>query len=126
MNSLKCPYCEKDLCIEVEVSNLFEYRILDQIEVILKDGTISPPTFIISAPTDMPGTKQNHIIRCTVCSRRFYEAGVGLKIDPTHNHVVLPNFSYNNLRSYDLAIVPKIEKRDTFVLKQRPKQAQEV
>ncbi len=120
MNKLKCPYCQQPVCVEIEKIIMQEYVIQERLDVVSANGIIGPPTFVLAKPKKLPATPR-HLIRCTVCERRFYEIAVGLKVDEENQQLILENFTERTFRSYDNPWTAPKEKPSKFVLKQRPK-----
>src|SRR5258705_9289721 len=122
-NNLKCPYCFHEILLETEITNVYSYTILERIDKEESDGTIGPPKFTISLPKEIPRTRQNSIIICSFCFRRYKWTEVGVRIDPVNKEVVIPNFTSSTFRSSDNIVKePPIK----FVLKERPKEESHV
>lgn len=116
--TLRCPYCNGAVSVDVEITTLQTYFIKERIEVIEKDGSPGSPTFLTSAPHPAPRDKVYKTIRCTGCNRTFYEAGRSIKLDPIYLRVELEYFTEELFRSWDVAPKPK----ERFLLKSRPRE----
>src|SRR5258706_1712122 len=121
MNNLKCPHCQGNISIEVDTTSLQEFIIQERIEGIGTDGTPIPPTFLLGKPTTNINYRKNTLIRCVLCSRRFFEATREANVDEEKGIVILKHFSESNFKSWDPGIAVKEKNPNKFILKQRPK-----
>ena len=122
MNNLKCPYCTKDIYIELDTTQFKEFTIQERLDVVEADGTKAPPTFLLSEPKHIYCDKKHILIRCSGCFRRFFEIAREAKIDEEGRQIILKNFSETKFKSWDSVMdYSKTNNSCKFVLKQRPK-----